>query len=151
MDKRRINVRAIIWHDNKLLAVKHRNKDGSESDYWAVPGGGLDPMEALEDGVKREIMEETGVEAKIGKLVLIQQFRSSREHRDEELELLFTVANGQDFTALDLSKTSHGLEEIARIEFIDPKTAYIMPKILSELDLATLVTNDSAVVITSEL
>ena len=45
MEKRRVNVRGIIWRDGKLLAVKHKNNDGSEADYWAVPGGGLDPHE----------------------------------------------------------------------------------------------------------
>ena len=31
MDKRRVNVRAIIWRDGKLLAAKQKNTDGSES------------------------------------------------------------------------------------------------------------------------
>lgn len=29
MDKRRVNVRGIIWQDRKLLAVKHKKADGS--------------------------------------------------------------------------------------------------------------------------
>ena len=48
---RRVNVRAIIWKDGKLLAVKHKTSPGEESPYWAVPGGGLDPMESIEDGL----------------------------------------------------------------------------------------------------
>ena len=38
---RRINVRAIIYKDGKLLAVKHKHGDNI-SHYYAVPGGGLD-------------------------------------------------------------------------------------------------------------
>ena len=53
--KRRVNVRGIIWREGKILAVKHKDPDGTESSYWAVPGGGLDLLEWVEDGVQREI------------------------------------------------------------------------------------------------
>lgn len=70
-------------------------------------------------------MEETGIEAKVGKLLFIQQFNSEREGRDEELEFFFHIENPEDFDVIDLANTSHGLEEIAHIEFIDPAAEYI--------------------------
>lgn len=136
LDKRRINVRGIIWRDGKLLAVKHRSSNGGESDYWALPGGGLDPVESLEDGVRRELMEELGIEAKIGRLVLMQQFLSSRADRDEELEFLYLIDNPDDFINVDFHATTHGADELARVEWIDPGRELILPKFLSELDLA---------------
>jgi ADP-ribose pyrophosphatase YjhB (NUDIX family) len=129
MDKRRVNVRSIIYKNGKILAVKHRNSEG-EANYWCVPGGGLDPLESLLDGVKREIMEETGIEARVGKLLFIQQFVSSRHGREEELEFFFNIENVDDFETIDLSKTSHGLEEIAQIAFIDPKVERVLPSFL---------------------
>ena len=69
---RRINVRAIIYKDGKLLAVKHKHGDNI-SHYYAVPGGGLDPHESLVDGLARELREETGIDAVIGNLLFIQQ------------------------------------------------------------------------------
>lgn len=151
MDKRRINVRAIVWRDGKILGVKHKDDNGSESEYWAVPGGGLDPLESLHDGVRREMMEETGVEASIGKLLFIQQFRSRRAGFDEELELFFHVEDSPEFDAVDLASTSHGAAEIARIEFVDPKTVNILPKILSTLDLSTLIAQDASVDVVDNL
>ena len=65
---RRINVRAIIYKDGKLLAVKHKHGDNI-SHYYAVPGGGLDPQESLIDGLARELHEETGIDAVIGNLL----------------------------------------------------------------------------------
>lgn len=72
MDKRRINVRAIAWHDDKLLAVKHKTKSGGEANYWALPGGGLDPFEYLADGVTRELIEETGITPIVGRMLFGQ-------------------------------------------------------------------------------
>ena len=103
--KRRINVRAIIYRDGKLLAVKHRRGD-KVAHYYAVPGGGLDPQESLADCLVRELREETGVTAQPGRLLFIQQFPSSRLGYAEELEFFFAVDNPDDFAAINLENTS---------------------------------------------
>ena len=151
MQQRRVNVRGIIWNDGKLLAVKHKNDDGSEVDYWAVPGGGLDPHESLIAGVARELREETAVPARVGKLLFVQQFSSRRRDHSEELEFFFYIQNPHDFTNVDLSTTSHGKEEIARIEFIDPKQALVYPRFLSTIDIASYITRDQPVYLFDEL
>lgn len=151
MDKRRINVRAIIWHDDKLLAVKHRQEDGSEAPYWAIPGGGLDPFETLPDGVAREVMEETGIAAKIGRVLFMQQFTSTRPGRDEELEFFYHVENSSDFNTIDLAKTTHGQEELARIEFIDPSSEFILPSFLQTINIASYVDNVKPVYLFTDL
>lgn len=140
MDKRRVNVRSIIYKNGKILAVKHRRGNG-EASYWCVPGGGLDPLEPLHDGVKREIMEETGIEARVGKLLFIQQFTSVREGREEELEFFFNIENVDDFNEIDLAKTSHGLEEIAQIAFIDPKLSWYY-QVFGTVDMEGAVTSN---------
>lgn len=148
---RRINTRAIIWNEGKLLAVKHKSKTGEESPYWALPGGGLDPLESLTDGITREIMEETGIEAKIGRIILGQQLRSGREGYDEELELFFHVTNPEDFVTIDLSQTTHGAEELARIEFVDPKTEFILPDFLQTIDIQAYVDGKESLYIANYL
>lgn len=151
MDKRRINVRAIIWHKGKLLAVKHKSKSGEESPYWALPGGGLDPLESLEDGIARELMEEFGVTAKVGRMLFGQQFPSSREYRDEELEFYYLITNPEGFMSIDLAATSHGTAELARVEFIDPSTHDIMPVLLTTIDIARYVDTVQPVFIANNL
>lgn len=152
MSKRRINVRAIIMRDNKILAVKHKEADGSETEYWAIPGGGLDPLESLQDGVRREVHEELGIHIEeVGKLLFTQQYRTRRENFDEELEFFFSIAHTDAFDEIDLAKTTHGLEEIARVEFVDPRMVFILPKFLSELDLAQYVNEEKTPYIFTDL
>lgn len=145
MEKRRINVRGIVYKDGKILAVKHKNKDGSEAPYWAVPGGGLDPLESLQDGLVREFIEETGIRPKVGKLLFIQQFASERTSRDEELEFFFYIENADEYQEIDLIKTTHGTEELARCEFINPKTENILPKFLQTVDIEKEISKSNGV------
>ena len=141
LDKRRINVRAIIYRDGKILAVKHKHGD-EISFYYAAPGGGLDPHESLTDGLIRELREETGIDAEVGKLLFIQQFPSSRAGYEEELEFFFEVKNVDDFAKIDLSQTSHGELEIAVCEFVDPRAVTLYPEFLQSVDIEKYIAND---------
>ncbi len=136
--KRRINVRAIIFRDGQLLAVIHKSTTSGNTFYF-TPGGGLDPHESLADGLTREILEETGVKAQVGRLLFIQQFASEREGYSEELELFFEVSNVNDFDSIDLEQTTHGNEELSVCEFVDPSSVVILPKFLQSIDIASYI------------
>lgn len=133
MENRRIAVRAVIINDDKLLCVRLKGKDRvTPQDYWCLPGGGVDDLEALVPALERELVEETGIKPVVGNLLYIQQF----EHQNREhLELFFHVTNSQDYKNIDLEKTSHGATEIAEIAFIDPTTNNVLPDFLTNPNL----------------
>lgn len=56
----------ILDKQNRVLLVKHvPEKEGFWAGKYICPGGRLDPGESLEDGVRREVREETGLEIHI--------------------------------------------------------------------------------------
>ena len=57
-----LGVGALIFHRNKILLVE-RGKEPLKG-YWSLPGGALETGETLEQGVIREVREETGLEVK---------------------------------------------------------------------------------------
>lgn len=66
----RQGVRALLVDpDDRILLVKFVNPESGE-EFWATPGGGLDAGEELEDGLRRELREETGLaDPEIGPVV----------------------------------------------------------------------------------
>jgi ADP-ribose pyrophosphatase YjhB (NUDIX family) len=153
MIDRRVNVRGIIYKDDKILAQKLLpGIDGAARNYWCTPGGGLEENESLIEGLTREMVEETGIVPKIGKLLFIQQFQDNSGHREkEQLEFFFNIENVDDYKVIDLSKTSHGLIEIQTTDLINPKTSYILPKFLQTIDIHDYVVNNRPVFIFNEL
>lgn len=137
--KRRLTARAVIVNEKgELFCVRQNDYKGSvvlPHEYWCVPGGGIEVNESLLLGLEREIIEEVGIKPIIGELLYIQQFA----HKDtEELELFFHVTNHQDFLTIDLSKTSHGVEELAEFGFINTDKFNVLPKFLCQQDLKAI-------------
>ena len=64
-----LGVGAIILHRDRVLLVE-RGKPPLKG-YWSLPGGVLEVGERLEDGVRREVREETGLEVKTRGIVTI--------------------------------------------------------------------------------
>lgn len=148
MTTRRLAVRGIIFHEGKILVTKFRQDDNSESEYWGTFGGGLDIGESLEVGLYREMIEETGIAPEIGRLLFIQQFNDEEQ---ENLEFFFHITNADDYADIKLEETSHGLLELTRHEFVDPKTSYIKPSFLSEVDIQAHIDGTLPVYLHNEL
>lgn len=62
----RVAAYAVVERRGKLLLTHWRR---GHLHGWTLPGGGLEPGEDPRDAVVREVFEETGLEARVGKLI----------------------------------------------------------------------------------
>lgn len=69
-----IRVTGILIENNKILIVQQKL---SESRTWSLPGGRLERGETLEQGLKRELKEETGLTVQIEKLLYLCDVNAS--------------------------------------------------------------------------
>jgi len=149
---RRICVRGIVYKDGKILAQELINNQGVGKGFFCTPGGGVDPNEDLITALRREMIEETGIEPVIGNLLFTQQFADTGNHgEDEQLEFFFAILNPVDYSHVELSETTHGLAEMLSCEFIDPKTSNIYPTFLREVDIDAYLAGSLPVIIWNEL
>ena len=60
----RIAVSALIFDGERVLLAHRR-----DSDWWNLPGGGMEIGETVDEAIRREVREETGLEVEVGQLV----------------------------------------------------------------------------------
>ncbi len=69
-----IRVTGILIEDNSILLVKQKVSDKRN---WSLPGGRLERGETLEQGIVREMKEETGLDIKILKMLYVCDVKAS--------------------------------------------------------------------------
>jgi nucleoside triphosphatase len=105
-----------------------RNKEGKvllvQSPKWlekrySVPGGHVEIFERLEDAVKREVKEETGLDVLPIKLLLIQQVINPEEFYEKEKHFIFF-----DFLCEAINEEVK-LDNVELVDYVwvDPKEA----------------------------
>lgn len=88
-NKVRVGVSAVIINENKeILVTKRSLGDDFLPGFWDIPGGGIDPEEELEAALKREILEECGIEIQVIKKI---GFNTYMENDIEAEETTFLV------------------------------------------------------------
>ena len=76
----RVAAYAVVERRGKILLTHWRR---GHLHGWTLPGGGIDPGEDPRDAVVREVYEETGLEAKVGKLLGVDSRVMVREEVPE--------------------------------------------------------------------
>jgi ADP-ribose pyrophosphatase YjhB (NUDIX family) len=148
-EPRRISARGIIFTDGKLLSQQlTANAKSAKPSYWCTPGGGLDIGESIIDCLHREMVEETGIPPKIGKLLFVQQFN---ENNHEYMDFFFHIENPEDYRSIDLTATTHGELEIEHVEFINPQNNNVLPAFLQTIAIQEYIDNNLPVFIYDEL
>lgn len=64
-----VAVGAIIYHQDRIVLIR-RDKEPSKG-RWTFPGGAVELGESLEEAVRREVLEETGLDVEIGEVAAV--------------------------------------------------------------------------------
>lgn len=61
----KLDTRAAIFRDNKILLVKERNGT------WSLPGGWVDVLETIKSNTEKEVREEAGLEVRATRIIAL--------------------------------------------------------------------------------
>jgi 8-oxo-dGTP diphosphatase len=111
-----LSVAGFIFNEQEqLLVVKKSTKEQIDAGLWTVPGGKIYPHENIVDGLKREILEEVGLE--------VEDLRWIGEDVFPELNIMFHAEHFICKTKLTEVKLEKKLTEykwIAGLEELTP-------------------------------
>lgn len=82
----RIGVFGVIMEDGKVLLGRRR-----DIDWWNLPGGGMELGETVDEALRREVLEETGLVVRVGRLVGVY---SKPQKQEVVLTFLCAVEGG---------------------------------------------------------
>jgi ADP-ribose pyrophosphatase YjhB (NUDIX family) len=101
----KVDVRAAAFVDGRVLLVREVS-DGS----WTLPGGWADVNDSPAEAVVREVMEESGFEARAIKLAAVYDYRkrNRRHHLDAIYKLFFIceLTGGNAATSIETSEVA---------------------------------------------
>ncbi|MFL5730238.1 MAG: NUDIX domain-containing protein [Cytophagaceae bacterium] len=124
----RVRVCGICIDEQGILLVKHHAL-GPKGVFWSPPGGGLEFGESAEESLKREFLEETGLQTEVTRFLFTHEFLQEPLHA---IELFFEVRK----TGGTLKTGSD--PEMKDENQIIQEVKYVSPEDLKTFDPATL-------------
>lgn len=128
-DSPRVRVAALALFDGKIVTVRHRRGD---SVYHLLPGGGVEFGETLSAALTREVAEETGLRATVGRPLVVNDTIDPAGQR-HIVNLTFAVTVEGTITTEPLDHCVEG------VDLIDPEDLHsldLRPPIAPEITQA---------------
>ena len=127
-----VGVGAVIVQDGKVLVVKRKYEP--LAGQWSLPGGTLELGETLQEGVAREMREETGLEVEVGPVVEVFDRIMTDDARRVRYHFVLV-----DYLCWPVSGELQAGSDVAEAVFVDPGALEpfdMTPKALSVIDRA---------------
>ena len=85
-----VGLKAVVMNDEDKVLLLKRSSDNTKKDLWDIPGGRIDIGETLEDGLTREVKEETGLDiTKIGMVLNLNTFLRDIDKNSQIVRVTF--------------------------------------------------------------
>lgn len=95
----RIAIKAVIVNsENKVLLLREADTyvEGTNRGRFHFPGGRLEPGEVWQDGLTREVQEETGLNVEIIRPVFVGEWRPTIKGQPHHIVGVFMLCSYQD-------------------------------------------------------
>jgi ADP-ribose pyrophosphatase YjhB (NUDIX family) len=112
--------KAFIMDDGKLLVIKQTK---GNDEWWDVPGGCMEFGLTPEENLKKEIMEEVGIDVEIKKLIGTSQFIHTHDEPETKYDhvVFLNYLCEPKSKNIDITKNPDENENITKFEWLTPE------------------------------
>ena len=106
-----LTVRGICVFNDKILLLKIRPDSVHDADKWEIPGGKVKKCEFFDEALKREYLEETGLEIDIDSLytVVRKNYTACKTSQDiKSIQLIMKVTCHSDEVKISEEHCEYG-------------------------------------------
>ena len=99
MDMWGLTARGICEFNGKILLLKVRSRSSHDAEKWEIPGGKVKKGEFFDQALKREFIEETGLEINIDSLYNVIQneyVACKTNEKVKSIQLIMKVSSASD-------------------------------------------------------
>ena len=121
-----LTARGICEFNNKILLLKVRSKSSHDAEKWEIPGGKVKKDEFFDQALKREFMEETGLEISIDSLYNVVQNNYTACKTNEEIksiQLIMKVSSKTDEVKISEEHTEWMWASLEKIKDLEISTS----------------------------
>lgn len=91
--RKRLTVVAVIKNNKGEVLLGKMPKDrGVYPGQWAIPGGGVEGDETIEEALRREIKEETGLSIRIQDFLYFRDFKVKKRFKDGKTQAFYMIS-----------------------------------------------------------
>lgn len=109
----RVACAAVIINDEKVYMVRERKEVAKG--LWGLPGGKLEDGESLEECIRREVFEETGIELKTTELFKVVNKPHSKEGNTVVKCVFICRPSNSQQKAAEMDGSFHTISEVENL------------------------------------
>lgn len=109
----------------KVLILREANtyEEGTNVGKWGIPGGRIQLGESYDDGLRREVKEETGLDVEIGKPLYVGEWRPIIKGVQHQIIAVFTLCRADGDIQLSEEHDAYkwvGLHDVDGLRIMPP-------------------------------
>ena len=114
-----LTVRGICDFNGKILLLKIRSRSSHDAGRWEIPGGKVKKCEFFDEALKREYLEETGLEVDVDSLynVIRRDYTACKTSEEvKSIQLIMKVTCESDKVTISEEHDDYGWFTLDEIE-----------------------------------
>lgn len=132
-----VGLKAVVLNAKNEMLLLQRSADNTVAGKWDIPGGRMSFGESLDEALKREVKEESGLDVeRIGAVLNVCTFLRDVDAKNQIVRITFAVRAAEGLVTVSDEHQAHGwvaLERVSEYDLFSPTVAIAARRAMESL------------------